>query len=201
VTVAAQRSVHRLLAVAALATVFAGCGIRPDSTPHDVPEEDQADLSGRSPGTDASGAERIYLVEPGDDQLLRSVSRQATSAAELMEALFLGPNATERNEEYSTAIPSTLRLLSAQEQPPLLYVDVTEELTDVSGQGLLQALAQIVYTGTELQDVDRVQVTVNGEEIAWPKANLESSTEPLRVYDYPSSVRTAQPAYPSLPGA
>ena len=46
-----------------------------------------------------------------------------------------------------------------------------------------------------------MQITVNGEVIAWPKADLESSTEPLSVYDYPSSVRTAQPAYPSLPGA
>ena len=89
----------------------------------------------------------------------------------------------------------------AREQSPFLYVDVTNELTDLSGQGLLQALAQIVYTGSELDEVDRVQITVNGDVIVWPKADLESSTEPLSVYDYPSSVRTAQPAYPSLPGA
>ena len=52
----------------------------PDSKPHDVPEDDRADLSGPSIGTDASGAERIYLVEPGEDQLLRSVPRKASSA-------------------------------------------------------------------------------------------------------------------------
>ena len=98
-----------------------------------------------------------------------------------------------------SAIPSTVRLLSTREQAPFLYVDVTDELTDLSGQGLLQALAQIVYTGSEVGGVDRVQITVNGEVIAWPKANLESSTEPLSVYDYPSSARTAQPAYPSVP--
>ena len=78
---------------------------------------------------------------------------------------------------------------------------MTDELTDLSGQGLLQALAQIVYTGSELEGVDRVQITVNGEVIAWPKADLESSTEALSIYDYPSSVRSAQPAYPSTPGA
>ena len=130
-----------------------------------------------------------------------SAREKASSAQELMETLMLGPNDTEIAEEYSSAIPSTLRLLSAREQSPFLYVDVTDEMTDLSGQGLLQALAQIVYTGSELEGVDRVQVTVNGDVIAWPKANLESSTEPLSVYDYPSSVRTAQPAYPSLPGA
>jgi spore germination protein GerM len=187
--------------MAAALIVLSGCGVRPDSNPHDVPDDAQVDLSGPSVDTDASGAERIYLVEPGEDQLLRSVQRQASSAPELMEALLRGPSPSELEDAYSSAIPSTLQLLSAREQTPLLKVDVTDELTDLSGQGLLQALAQIVYTGSELKGVDRVQVTVNGEKIAWPKANLESTTEPLSVYDYPSSARTAQPAYPSLPGA
>jgi hypothetical protein len=44
-----------------------------------------------------------------------------------------------------------------------------------------------------------VQITVNDARIAWPRANLESSTEPLRTYDYPGTVRTAQPAYPTVP--
>jgi spore germination protein GerM len=186
------------LVVVALLLV-ASCGLRPDSKPHDVPEDNQVDLSGPSVGTDASGAERIYLVEPGEDHLLRSVQRQASSAFDLMDALLRGPSQTELDEGYSSAIPSTVRLLGARERPPFLYVDVTDELTDLSGQGLLQALAQIVYTGSEVGGVDLVQITVNGEVIAWPKADLESSTEPLSIYDYPSSARTAQPAYPSLP--
>jgi len=186
---------------APLLLLLASCGLRADSKPHDVPEDNQVDLSGPSVGTNASGAERIYLVEPGEDQLLRSVQREATSASELMDALLRGPSSTELDEGYSSAIPSTVKLLRAREQPPFLYVDVTDDLTDLSGQGLLQALAQIVYTGSELDGVDRVQITVNGAVIAWPKADLESSTEPLSIYDYPSSVRTAQPAYPSLPGA
>jgi hypothetical protein len=198
---ASGRVTRAVLAAVAFMSIAAGCGVRADSKPHDVPEANRADLSGPSIGTDASGAERIYLVEPGEDQLLRSVPREASSAEDLMETLMLGPNDTELAEEYSSAIPSTLRLLSAREQSPFLYVDVTDEMTDLSGQGLLQALAQMVYTGSELEGVDRVQITVNGDVIAWPKANLESSTEPLSIYDYPSSVRTAQPAYPSLPGA
>jgi len=188
------------LAVASL-LLLAACGLRADSKPHDVPEDGQVDLSGPSVGTDVSGGERIYLVEPGEDRLLRSVQREATSASELMDSLLRGPSAGELDKGYSSAIPSTVRLLRTREQAPFLYIDVTDELTDLSGQGLLQALAQIVYTGSELDGVDRVQVTVNGEVIAWPKADLESTTEPLSIYDYPSSARTAQPAYPSLPGS
>jgi hypothetical protein len=192
---------RRLGLVATSLFLLAACGLRPDSRPHDVPDDGQVDLSGPSVGTDASGGERIYLVEPGEDRLLRSVQREATSASDLMDSLLRGPSTGELDKGYSSAIPSTVRLLRTREQAPFLYIDVTDELTDLSGQGLLQALAQIVYTGSELDGVDRVQVTVNGEEIAWPKADLESTTEPLSVYDYPSSVRTAQPAYPSLPGS
>ena len=45
----------------------------------------------------------------------------------------------------------------------------------------MQALAQIVYTASELDGVESVQITVNGEPIAWPKANLESTTGLLRT--------------------
>lgn len=192
---------NRAALVVAPLLFLAACGVRPDAKPHDVPEENQVDLSGPSVNTDTTGGERIYLVEPGEDQLLRSVQRDASSAPDLMGALLGGPSQTELDEGYSSAIPSTMQLLGTHEQAPFLYVDVSDEMTDLNGQGLLQALAQIVYTASELDGVDRVQITVNGEVIAWPKANLESSTEPLSVYDYPSSVRTAQPAYPSLPGA
>ena len=103
--------VHRAALAVASLILLSGCGVRPDSSPHDVPEDNRVDLSGPSIGTDASGAERIYLVEPGEDQLLRSVPRQASSAEELMETLMLGPNDTELDDEYSSAIPSTLQLL------------------------------------------------------------------------------------------
>ena len=74
---------RRAALVVASLLLLAACGLRPDSKPHDVPEDNQVDLSGKSVGTDVSGAARIYLVEPGEDQLLRSVQRQASSASEL----------------------------------------------------------------------------------------------------------------------
>ncbi|HEX6656675.1 MAG TPA: hypothetical protein VF065_01260, partial [Ilumatobacter sp.] len=103
------------LTVASL-LLLGACGLRPDSQPHDVPEDNQVDLAGPSVGTDVSGAERSYLVEPGEDELLRSVPREASSASDLMEALLRGPSSTELDAEYSSAIPSTLQLLSAREQ-------------------------------------------------------------------------------------
>jgi len=78
-------------------------------------------------------------------------------------------------------------------------MDVSAELVDLSGQGLIQALAQIVYTASEIPGVQSVEITVEGEAQSWPTAAIESTTQPLRTYDFPGLVRTAQPAYPTVP--
>jgi hypothetical protein len=187
------------LLAAVVAVSAAACGIPADSAPHDIPEDRQVVYSPSSGGTDATGPGRIYLVEPGDDQLLRSVPREESSAEDLIEILLRGANPDELNADYSSAIPSSLELLSVREQGTSLVLDVSEELKELSGPGLVKALAQIVYTATELDGIDSVQITVLGDRISWPKANLESTSDPLRTYDYPGLVRSAQPAYPSTP--
>jgi hypothetical protein len=186
------------MAVLALLIALAACGVQPEDSPRQVPEE-LARLGGNPSGGVAVGAERIYLVEPGTEQLLRSVPRDASSAEDLISTLFAGPNDEERNAQFGSAIPSGLSIRSVRSQGSVLYVDVSEQLSTLSGQGLIQALAQIVYTACELDQVDSVQLLVNGARTAWPRADRESTTAALRVYDYPGMVRSAQPAYPSIP--
>jgi hypothetical protein len=192
---------RRLMTMLVAAMLLTACGVQPDSSPREVPDDYKAQLTGASSGGVASGAERIYLVGPGDDRLLRSVSRDAASPEELISILLRGPNETESAQQYASAIPSTLELLSISVQGSVLMLDVTQELTELTGSGLVQALAQIVYTASELDTVTAVQVTVQGGQQAWPRGDLEFTTEPLSVYDYPGMVRTAQPAYPSVPSA
>jgi spore germination protein GerM len=189
----------RLAALVVSVTLLAGCGVQPDSSPREVPDDDKAQLTGASSGGVASGADRIYLVGPGDERLLRSVSRDAASPDDLISILLRGPNEEESAAQYASVIPSTLSLLSTRLQTSVLYLDVTQELTELSGSGLVQALAQIVYTANELDTVSAVQLTVEGEQQAWPRGDLEFTLEPLTIYDYPGMVRTAQPAYPSVP--
>lgn len=190
-----------LAAMVAIAALTA-CGVGPDATPRDVPEEDQVlSVAGAASGTDASGAGRIYLVAPGEPRLLRSVPRDSLTRHDLMSVLLLGPNDNELSEQFSSSIPPTVELLSTRSDGTVLFVDVSEEIKELSGQGLIEALAQIVYTASELDDVQAVQITVAGEKLAWPTADGSSTTEPLQTYDYPGIVRTAQPAYPATPSA
>lgn len=181
-------------------TVFTGCGIQTDRKPRDVPEADQRLATALAAGgADASGASRVYLIGPGEQQLLRSVPRQADTRQRLMEVLLQGPNDEELNEQYSSVIPPVTRVLSTESVGNVLFLDVSSEITALSVQGLTQALAQIVFTASELDGVKAVQITVDGEPLPLPKGDGGSTTEPLRTYDYPGFVETAQPAYPEVP--
>jgi hypothetical protein len=182
------------------AAIIGGCGISTDSAPRDLPEEERTiAISGPSAGAVATGADRIYLVGPGDDRLLRSVPRDAVPGLNLMEILLLGPNNAEIEAQYSTVIPSGTELLSTRSQGSFLFVDVSEEVTELTGPSLTQALAQLVYTATELEGIEAVQLTVNGEGLSWPTGDGSTTDAALRIYDYPSMVRTAQPDYPAVP--
>jgi hypothetical protein len=190
---------HALLLVV-LSLVAAACGIQTDSAPRDLPEAERIlPIAGSSAGTDASGADRIYLVAPGEDRLLRSVPRTAATREDLIRILLLGPNDDEIAAQYSSFIPPSTELISARSNGQILIVDLTGELSELTGQSLSQAIAQIVYTATEIDGIEAVQLKINGEEVAWPKPNGDTTTDPLRIYDYPGYVQTAQPAYPAVP--
>jgi hypothetical protein len=197
---------HRRRRIGALAAITAmllgACGVSTDSQPRDLPEEERTIvISGPSVGAVARGADRIYLVGPSEDRLLRSVPREAVAGLNLMEILLLGPNTAEIEAQYTTVIPSGTQLLSTRRQGSFLFVDVSEELTELTGPSLTQALAQIVYTATELDGIEAVQLTVDGTTLSWPKGDGSTTDGALGTYDYPSLVQTAQPAYPAVPAA
>jgi hypothetical protein len=192
-----MRMLHRMLRIGVAAAAVTGCAISPDAAPTDLPESERL-LLGASVGGDASGAERIYLVAPGEDRLLRSVPRDAVSRDDLIEILFRGPNEDEITAQYSSNIPPETKRLATRTRGSTLIIDVSEELSELSGQGLTQALAQIVYTVSEIDGIQSVQLTVNGEAFAWPTVE-GTSTDPLQTYDYPGLVQSAQPPYPERP--
>lgn len=196
-----RRAVIGLVAVA-LAGLLAGCSLQPEAEPRNVPQEEQGlivlDVGG---GSDAAGGARIYLVGPGESGLLRSAQRDARTARNLIEILLQGPNEDELAAQYSTAIPRTVDLLSARLQSRVLQIDLSPEITELTGPGLIQALAQLVYTAAEIEEVTAVEILVEGSPLSWPTGTGRSTTDPLRTFDYPGAVRTSQPAYPAVPSA
>jgi hypothetical protein len=190
----------RTLALLLVTVLLAACGLSPDALPRDLPEEEQTLAPSQSgTGGQAEGQDLIYLGGPGEDRLLRSVPREADSVRDLIEILLAGPNDNELAQQFTTFLPSSLELRRAFKQGPLLFLDVSQDLTELTGQPLSQALAQIVYTATELDGVERVQINIDGESVSWPRPVGGNTVGPLSVYDYPNFVQSAQPAFPPLP--
>lgn len=187
-------------ALAVAVALLAACGVSPDASPRDLPRDEQviAPLPVAT-GGEAEGPDRIYLAAPGETRLLRSVSRDTVSRRDLLEVLLAGPNDDELDQQYTTFLPAELELVDTFQQGPLLFLDLSSEILELTGQPLSQALAQIVYTATELDGVKRVQITVDGQTKSWPRPVGGNTAAPLSIYDYPGFAQSAQPAFPALP--
>jgi len=198
-----RRHPGALAALLLLAGATAGCSIQPDTAPRDIPPGERGLLDPVTPeGGEAAGSTRVYLVvERGDGEpQLRAVQRavEATPTAAL-EELFKGANDQEVESGLGTAIPAGLRLLSARPIAGTLQVDVSSEILDLPGPSLVRAVAQIVFTATELGGVREVRVKVDGESREWPDGRGELQTRTLTTYDYPGLAESSQPAYPPVP--
>ena len=188
-----------LIALAALA----GCSIQPEASPNDLPDE-RANVFGEpATGDEAAGTNRIYLLAPPDveaPQRLRSVQRDVpTTATSVLDSLFAGPNADERDTQLDTAIPADVALLDARQVGQVLTVDLNDVFDDLTPDGLRLAVAQIVSTATDIDGVGSVQLRVGGEPRVWPLGNGELTDRPLTQYDYPGLVESSQPAFPAIP--
>ena len=194
----------RLATLLITLTVIAGCSIQPEAAPSDLPA-DRADVFGdTATGEPAAGTNRIYLLAPTDPeapQRLRSVQRDVTSAPQaVLESLFAGPNTAERDEQLDTAIPTDVELLTVPRQiGQLLTVDLSDAFDELTPDGLRLAAAQIVFTATEIEGVDRVQLRIDGEPRVWPVGSGELVERALTQYDYPGLVESTQPAFPAIP--
>ncbi len=193
----------RVLAALFTLVLFAvGCAIQPDASPRDIPEEDRGAFGADEvTGGEAGGSALIFLLappQPGGEQLLRSVMRDVGTTSAAIRALFAGPNSAELADDLDTAIPTDLELISERTLGRVSIIDVNDALDELDAVDLRNAVAQIVMTATAIDDVDAVQIRVNGEDQVWPRGNGELTDRPLTPFDYPGLVESTQPPYPSL---
>ncbi len=193
------------LALTACLAVVTGCAIQPDNAPRDIPTDERGQLDPVPPGAgEATGQSRIYLVTgggSGGDRELRTVLRDVKppTPEAVLAALIEGPNQTEIDAGMTSELPPESTLHSARPVAGTLNVDISGELLELPGSSLRFAVAQIVFTGSELDGVRMVRIRVDGQIRAWPDGQGELQTAPLTVYDYPGIAESAQPPYPPVP--
>jgi len=192
-----------LVLVVAVVLVGGACSVREDARPRVIPVEQRNNVNEIATGEEAEGASRIYLLSPvgTEEQIqLRSVPRnEAVSPADLLASLLRGANEAETAAGLSTAIPADLEIKSARTVGTRLTIDINDAFNELSDDGLRQALAQLVATAGEIDQVQQVRLRVDGENQGWPTGDGVLTDRPLTIYDYPGFLETSQPAFPSLP--
>jgi spore germination protein GerM len=78
-------------------------------------------------------------------------------------------------------------------------VNVSSELQQLTGEALIDGVAQIVLTASEITGVSAVSIAIDGVPQQWPSSSGGLQSEPLTRYDFPGLVLSSQPAFPSVP--
>ncbi len=115
----------------------------------------------------------LYFVEVNDSgaialkRIIRPVYYTDSPLTETLKALLEGLTAEELNQGLLNLIPQETRLRSVWVENNTAFLDFTEALrfNQFGSEGLHAELQQIVYTATEFQTVESVQILINGNKI------------------------------------
>jgi len=166
----------------ALACV-AGCGVRRQDEPRQVPAAEVPAELAATPGAAAPGqAARVvvYLVE-GD----RLVRQEAPAARrDVSQALLSLLTAPDPPGPRRSAVPAGTALRRLRMDGDALTVDLSAPFAQARGQDQLLAVAQLVWTATEFAAVRRLALFVDGEALAVPGQGGAVESGPTTRADY-----------------
>ena len=188
----------RLLSlVLALSLALLGCGIPLDNEPEVIAAEalPQSLQPGSSTTTTLPSLltqdVTIYLINPGDGEAsLVPVERQVPVVSEgdeqievlILDHLLLGPTSEEQLEDnLTTAVVSSgddpIEVLDLRRPVEGQIVVVLSEAPALEGSDQVVSFAQLVYTLTEINTVDRVRFLVINEEGEEEDISVKTDTE------------------------
>lgn len=194
----------RTLVIASTSLVLlASCAFGAEDRARTIPDGQQVNLVDQA-ATDVSdtGVGRVYMQrsDPTGRSTLVAVQRDlGDDPLEVASALLDGPTASEQESGLRSSIPQGTKLNSVRfVSTDTVRIDVGDSLFDATGDDLVSALAQIVFTMCEINGVQRVMVVVDGEARDWPRGDGTLTDTPLTEYDYPGRAISSQPAYPGV---
>ncbi|MFM8846483.1 MAG: GerMN domain-containing protein [Actinomycetota bacterium] len=198
-----RRSSRALVAVLVGGATIVGCAVGPESSPRPIAGDPIADgASSVGPASESSGVGRVYLQssDASGTASLVSVQRDSTlDPAVAVAALLDGPTEDEQGAGVRSAIPRDTRANSVRfTSSGTVQVDVNATIFDATGDDLVNAIAQIVLTLCEIQGVEQVNVTVDGQATEWPRGDGTLTARPLTAFDFPGRAVSSQPDYPSI---
>lgn len=175
--------------------IVTGCGVRGQSAETRIGRDDvpfelleaTPDGGEATPGDDDAPVRQttIFLESAGG---LLPVTRELPApvrTGEVLRALAAGPTPDEEAFGLQTAITSGRAAPSVRREGALAVVELDDAFFN-EGADQITALAQIVFTLTDLEPISRVRFLVGGEPAEVPRADGVLTSEPVGREDYAS---------------
>jgi spore germination protein GerM len=177
--------------VTVLAVILGGCGVPAQDSPERLGDQGALPVVG-TPVTSVPGstkatvwfvrAERLVPVE-------RSVPEGGAQAA--VRALLAGPTAEEVAAGMHTELGPSSRVSTVDVNGRVANVAVDASFSQVQPDHQVLAVAQLVYTVTEVSGIDAVAITVDGEPVEVPGRDGALQDGPFRREHFSSFAPSA----------
>jgi spore germination protein GerM len=180
---------RQVLGLVLLVTAFAGCGVRGESSPtklddialpaETVPREARPD--GEGPST------VVYFVQ---EEHLTAVERDVPATLSgAIRSVLQGPRATELASGLRSAIPAGTTLSAVDLSDGTATIDLSDDFRSVVGPEQVLALAQLVYSATEITGVSLVRFSIEGDPIDAARGDGSLSSTAVGRSDYANAVQ------------
>jgi spore germination protein GerM len=199
-----------LVVLVGVVALLTACGLPSDGKPRDIAEDERLQLADTKAPEQAAATPngpKVYFLSqaPNGEDRLQPAGRDVTpTPTAVLTELFTGLTAKEQQlNKWRTAVPPDTKLLDAPVQQPdgTLVVNLNQAFFQASGPGQINAVAQVVFTATGIDGVQRVKILVEGQPQGWPRGDGTAQLvgEPLTQYAYPELNPDSQPDYPPAP--
>ena len=185
---------------AVFAAVLCSCGVPTNDGPQALPNKSvpfgllspstTTPSTTLAPGPSLATPVTVYFVSGTTGHLigiLRHVPFPG-SEQERIGALLQGPTNAETAFGITTSITTSTptRVLSVSTAGATVTVNLTSEFAQLTGPELISAVAQIVYTVTELPSVTGVLFQIAGQPVSVPVASGTLASTPVNRTEYSS---------------
>lgn len=197
---------RRLAVLVAALVALSGCGLTTNDEPQTLADDVPFDLLAPRASTTTTTSTTapavvsvelpVYLV--GSQGRLVPVVRTLAApvtAADLLKVLLEGATDDEAATGLRSVIKPDTTLRGVTLQPDgVAVVDLSTEFGSVQGEEGITAVAQVVFTVTELEAVRRVAFAIAGQAIDVPDGDGTLTSRPLRRIDFPERRPNVSPS-------
>lgn len=184
------RSRRRALALALALTASAGaCGVPTDSSPEVLSDADVPDglKPVEAPVTEPAAVEEdvdVWFLREGMLVSVRHRVAAPVDPAAAIAELLAGPSEDEQGQSLRSAIPDSSAVVGVTVARGVAAVSLAPEFAEIPASDQVLAVAQLVFTLTDLRGVGRVRFLVDDVQVAVPLPTGESTDESVSRDEY-----------------